>query len=135
MRAAAKNLEFERAAALRDEVQQIRLRVLEEDASAEVAGPPSGPARDGAAAGARGFARDLDAAARPARPRAAAPPARGDDRHGPAATAEEPDETLAEADGDRRARPPTGCRGSATSTTTTAAGRLAGSTGRRGIGP
>ena len=36
MRAAAKNLEFERAAVLRDEVQQIRLRVLEEDASTEV---------------------------------------------------------------------------------------------------
>ena len=34
MRAAAKELEFERAAALRDEIQQIRLRVLEEDQSA-----------------------------------------------------------------------------------------------------
>jgi excinuclease ABC subunit B len=33
MRAAARELEFERAAALRDEIQQIRLRVLEEDAS------------------------------------------------------------------------------------------------------
>ena len=33
MKAAAKQLEFERAAALRDEIQQIRLRVLEEDAS------------------------------------------------------------------------------------------------------
>ncbi len=37
MRAAAKQLEFERAAALRDEVQQIRLRVLEQDASVAVA--------------------------------------------------------------------------------------------------
>ncbi|HEY3071442.1 MAG TPA: excinuclease ABC subunit UvrB, partial [Candidatus Limnocylindrales bacterium] len=37
MRAAAKELEFERAAALRDEIQTIRLRVLEEDASATVA--------------------------------------------------------------------------------------------------
>ncbi len=37
MRNAAKNLEFERAAVLRDEIQQIRLRVLEQDASAEVA--------------------------------------------------------------------------------------------------
>jgi hypothetical protein len=36
MKSAAKNLEFERAAALRDEVQQIRLRVLEQDASATV---------------------------------------------------------------------------------------------------
>jgi excinuclease ABC subunit B len=37
MRAAAKELEFERAAALRDEIQQIRLRVLEEDQSVIVA--------------------------------------------------------------------------------------------------
>ena len=37
MRAAAKELDFERAAALRDEIQQIRLRVLEEDASVVVA--------------------------------------------------------------------------------------------------
>ena len=36
MRAAAKQLEFERAAAMRDEIQQIRLRVLEEDASLAV---------------------------------------------------------------------------------------------------
>ena len=36
MRAAARELEFERAAALRDEIQQIRLRVLEEDASVSV---------------------------------------------------------------------------------------------------
>jgi hypothetical protein len=37
MRAAAKELEFERAAALRDEIQQIRLRVLEGDQSAIIA--------------------------------------------------------------------------------------------------
>ena len=36
MRAAAREMEFERAAALRDEIQQIRLRVLEEDASVAV---------------------------------------------------------------------------------------------------
>ena len=36
MEAAAKQLEFERAAALRDEIQQIRLRVLEQDASITV---------------------------------------------------------------------------------------------------
>jgi excinuclease ABC subunit B len=36
MRAAARELEFEKAAALRDEIQQVRLRVLEEDASVEV---------------------------------------------------------------------------------------------------
>ncbi len=37
MRSAAKELEFERAAALRDEIQGIRLRVLEQDQSAIVA--------------------------------------------------------------------------------------------------
>jgi len=37
MRAAAKQLEFERAAALRDEIQNIRLRVLEQDASVTIA--------------------------------------------------------------------------------------------------
>src|SRR6195256_5632445 len=37
MKAAAKQLEFERAAALRDEIQTIRLRVLDEDASTIVA--------------------------------------------------------------------------------------------------
>ncbi|HXG40708.1 MAG TPA: excinuclease ABC subunit UvrB, partial [Candidatus Limnocylindrales bacterium] len=37
MRAAAKQLEFERAAALRDEIQSIRLRVLEQDESVKVA--------------------------------------------------------------------------------------------------
>ena len=42
MKAAAKQLEFERAAALRDEIQQIRLRVLEQDAVAVIVGPPSG---------------------------------------------------------------------------------------------
>ena len=56
MRAAAKELEFERAAALRDEIQQIRLRVLQEDASLVVAlaaeraakaARPSGPGPDG----------------------------------------------------------------------------------------
>ena len=36
MRSAARELEFERAAALRDEIQQVRLRVLEEDASVVV---------------------------------------------------------------------------------------------------
>jgi excinuclease ABC subunit B len=37
MRQAARDLEFERAAALRDEAQQIRLRVLDEDASVVIA--------------------------------------------------------------------------------------------------
>jgi hypothetical protein len=47
MRNAARNLEFERAATLRDEAQGIRLRVLEEDASVVVA-------KAAEAAGARG---------------------------------------------------------------------------------
>ena len=63
MREAARNLEFERAAALRDQVQEIRLRVLEEDASVTVAraaeaaaGDTGRPSRDrrGARAGAGG---------------------------------------------------------------------------------
>jgi hypothetical protein len=37
MRNAAKNLEYERAAILRDEIQQVRLRVLDQDASTTVA--------------------------------------------------------------------------------------------------
>jgi excinuclease ABC subunit B len=37
MRSAAKQLEFERAAAIRDEIQQVRLRVLEQDQSLVVA--------------------------------------------------------------------------------------------------
>jgi excinuclease ABC subunit B len=36
MRSAAKELEFERAAAIRDEIQEIRLRVLDDDASTTV---------------------------------------------------------------------------------------------------
>src|SRR3954447_12665075 len=49
MKAAAKQLEFERAAALRDEVQQIRLRILQEDASITVgrAAERAGRAGDG----------------------------------------------------------------------------------------
>ena len=73
MRAAAGRLEFERAAALRDEIQAIRLRVLEQDASVQVgraaeraglaAGPSAGdgrparPARTGRR-GARAAAAD-----------------------------------------------------------------------------
>ena len=52
MKAAARELEFERAAALRDEVQQIRLRVLEQDASVTV-----GRAAERAASEARGSSR------------------------------------------------------------------------------
>jgi excinuclease ABC subunit B len=59
MRAAARQLEFERAAALRDEIQDIRRRVLEEDASVAVL---RGAER--AASGAAD-ARRVSAAARP----------------------------------------------------------------------
>jgi excinuclease ABC subunit B len=74
MRLAAKELEFERAAALRDEIQQIRLRVLDQDASvivgraAEVAGTrraaPTGAAATRRAAvrtGSRASADEPDA--------------------------------------------------------------------------
>ncbi|MEA2631462.1 MAG: excinuclease subunit, partial [Chloroflexota bacterium] len=61
MKSAAKQLEFERAAALRDEIQQIRLRVLQEDASITVgraaeraAGASGGRGLTGAADRARG---------------------------------------------------------------------------------
>ena len=46
MKAAAKQLEFERAAALRDEIQQIRLRVLEQDQSVVVARAAERAAKD-----------------------------------------------------------------------------------------
>ena len=64
MKAAAKALEFERAAALRDEVQQIRLRVLEQDASIIV-----GRAAERAGRSGSGTARGLDHAAASARGR------------------------------------------------------------------
>jgi excinuclease ABC subunit B len=49
MRQAARDLEFERAAALRDEIQEVRLRVLEEDASAAVARAAERAAKNGSA--------------------------------------------------------------------------------------
>ena len=64
MKSAARALEFERAAALRDEVQQIRLRVLEQDASIIV-----GRAAERAGRSASGTARGLDNAAASARGR------------------------------------------------------------------
>jgi excinuclease ABC subunit B len=59
MKAAARELEFERAAALRDEIQQIRLRVLEQDASVTVARAAERAgraARDGSSGGLTGAA-------------------------------------------------------------------------------
>ncbi len=86
MRAAAKELEFERAAALRDEIQQVRLRVLEQDASVTVA-----RAAERAAADARTVPRRADWRRRP-EPRTSGGRGRGggraghggDQRHGPA---------------------------------------------------
>jgi hypothetical protein len=68
MRAAAKELDFERAAALRDEIQNIRLRVLEQDASlivgraAERAASARNTGLVGAADRKRGSRRDEAAA-------------------------------------------------------------------------
>jgi hypothetical protein len=59
MKAAAKQLEFERAAALRDEIQQIRLRVLEQDASLTVGRAAERAARE---AGSRGLTGAADRA-------------------------------------------------------------------------
>ena len=47
MRSAAKQLEFERAAAIRDEIQTIRMRVLDEDASTAVLKAAERAGRDG----------------------------------------------------------------------------------------
>src|SRR4249919_2339616 len=60
MKAAAKQLEFERAAALRDEIQQIRLRVLEQDASITVGRAAEQAGRDGG--GGRGLTGAADRA-------------------------------------------------------------------------
>ena len=57
MRTAAKELEFERAAALRDEIQQIRLRVLDEDQSTIVGRAAERAGKGGSAAGAATPAR------------------------------------------------------------------------------
>jgi excinuclease ABC subunit B len=67
MKAAARELEFERAAALRDEIQQVRLRVLEQDASVAVA-----RAAERAAAGAGARGGGLEGAAERKRARVAA---------------------------------------------------------------
>src|SRR6185369_9099647 len=63
MRAAAKELEFERAAALRDEIQQIRLRVLEQDQSVIVGRAAERAARGGGLVDAADRKRTATAAA------------------------------------------------------------------------
>jgi hypothetical protein len=110
MRAAAKQLEFERAAALRDEIQDIRRRVLEEDASVAVlraaeraAAADGSGGRSGGRTGSRAVGRSGSrTAADSAGPseRAAAPP---DGR--PAAVSAKPSErAAARKAGERRGR-------------------------------
>ncbi len=142
MRNAAKNLEFERAATIRDQVQEIRLRVLAEDASisvgraAERAGtePAASPATEtsaGRGRRSRGVVPGLPAV----RVRGVAPAARRPRRmsagsRSPPFGSSRPARSRARTRGPRR----TGCPASATSTTTraTAGGRLAGWIARRG---
>ena len=69
MRSAAKQLEFERAAAIRDEIQTIRLRVLDEDASTTVLRARTG--RPGGGPGGMGRAAPAVRAPRAPRPSAA----------------------------------------------------------------
>ncbi|MFL5678966.1 MAG: helicase-related protein, partial [Chloroflexota bacterium] len=69
MKAAARQLEFERAAALRDEIQQVRLRVLEQDASITVAKAAERAGRGSGLVGAADRKRDrITADARAAAP-------------------------------------------------------------------
>ena len=65
MRNAAKQLEFERAAALRDEIQNIRIRVLEQDASVAVLRQAERAAGSARAAGPAGEGRAATPTAKP----------------------------------------------------------------------
>ncbi len=62
MKTAAKQLEFERAAALRDEIQQVRLRVLEQDASITVGRAAERAGREARDTGGRGLTGAADRA-------------------------------------------------------------------------
>jgi excinuclease ABC subunit B len=98
MRNAAKNLEFERAATIRDQVQEIRLRVLAEDASISVgraaeragtgkaASPASEPSAGGAA-GAPGEGSRAGLAGRPGSRRGSGRPETAQDEPGLEVTA------------------------------------------------
>src|SRR4051812_32606553 len=66
MRNSAKELEFERAAAIRDEIQDIRLRVLDEDASTAVLRAAERAATDGRGRSATSSALDQRDVAAPA---------------------------------------------------------------------
>ena len=116
MRAAASELEFERAAALRDEIQQIRLRVLEQDASVTVARAAERAAADAGAASRGGLtgAADRNRGRRAAEAAAAAGPVMEVTSVEVLPADEEPLGERAGRRGPRR----TGCPASATSTTT-----------------
>ena len=74
MKEAAKNLEFERAAALRDQVQEIRLRVLEQDASVIVGRAAERAAAKAAAERASAKAAAQHASRKPTERKGAVPP-------------------------------------------------------------
>ena len=113
MKAAAKALEFERAAALRDEVQQIRLRVLEQDASIIVGRAAERAGRSGSGArSAVGWTTPrpvpaVDAVPRPPRPR---PPWRSRASRSFRPTRSPPAPSTA-SPGSMRTPSPTGCPG------------------------
>ncbi len=111
MKAAAKALEFERAAALRDEVQQIRLRVLEQDASITVGRAAERAGRAGPAT-ARGLDNAAASAAWPSgcRGRGGRAGPGGHQRHGPAGR-RGAGATWTASPASTRAPPPTGCPG------------------------
>ena len=145
MRSAAKQLEFERAAAIRDEIQQVRLRVLEQDQSIIVARAASGRAggrcgrwrgRGGLGSGdvlaSAATRRRAERAAASAGPRSRSRASRSCQpmRNRSTRSTACPARTAAMR---RVGRSQRSCsRASATSTTTTAAGRRAGWSGRRG---
>jgi excinuclease ABC subunit B len=97
MKNAAKQLEFERAAALRDEIQDIRLRVLEQDAATAVAKAAERAAVDGRGGGLVGAA-DRKRTARAAEEAAAAGPKLEVTSVAVLPAGEEPDGTDEEAD-------------------------------------
>ena len=139
MKSAAKQLEFERAAALRDEIQQIRLRVLQEDASITVGRAAERAAKD--SSNGRGLTGAADRARGRRGAAAAVAAGSGDgghqrDRPGGRRGTRRTTSTASRASpASTRAPSPTGCPGSATSTRTRPAGRPAGSIGRPGTGP
>ncbi len=115
MKAAAKQLEFERAAAIRDEIQQIRLRVLEQDASVVVARAAERAAKDALLP-----AKERAAAHRPGGKR---PGGRGVGRsRSPRSRCSRPARSRRWPTARRPGRPPSSSRGSATSTRTRTAG-------------